>query len=71
MGHGTLCRNDAQRQWHPKRPERLGRGSGETALYFGFGLERDNGEFGDGGDSEGVADFEDRRIVFNKVWIFS
>ena len=58
MGHGTLPNNHAQRKRHQKRPERLGNGNGETPLHFGFGIEPNNGQFGNGSDSERIADFE-------------
>lgn len=55
MGHGPLRDRDSQGIQHSQRPERLSKRSGEPEVYFGFVVEPDTAEFGDGGGGERLA----------------
>ncbi len=56
MDHGTLSGEGRQKQRHQKRPQRLGSGTRQAALYSGFAVEHRHGESGDDEGREGGAE---------------
>ena len=55
MDHGALPNYGSQRKRHPQRPQRLGNGSRQTTVYFGFVVKHYQRKHADGGDCGWIA----------------